>query len=167
MPGRRHVRVFAAATSSLGFGVLVLAALHATTVSVRTLALFGAAVVLTELLQVADDGSSVEENQICSFSSAVHIAAVIVLGLWPAALVAAFGVLVVDLLRGIRLRYVAFNASAFMLATVSGGGAYLLCGGTPGRLDLPADIAAIAALAFVYGAVNTLLVNAVVAIESE
>jgi HD-GYP domain-containing protein (c-di-GMP phosphodiesterase class II) len=54
-----------------------------------------------------------------------------------------------------------------MLATVSGGGAYLLCGGTPGRLDLPADIAAIAALAFVYGAVNTLLVNAVVAIESE
>jgi HD-GYP domain-containing protein (c-di-GMP phosphodiesterase class II) len=160
---------FAAGTVVLGLGVVVIAGFDAATVSLTTLALLGAAVVLTELIQVPDAGSGIDgvEGHGCSFSSTVQMAAVIVLGPLPAALVAAFGVLVVDPLRGSPLRKVAFNASVFALATVSGGIVYLALHGTVGRTSLPHDVPALVGLAVVYSAVNTVLVNAIIALSSE
>jgi HD-GYP domain-containing protein (c-di-GMP phosphodiesterase class II) len=167
MRARAGARAFAASTIALGTGAVTYA-LFAAHAPLTTLALLGAAVVVTELLQVPTDDDSIDpiDEHGCSFSSAVHIAAVAILGVWPAVLVAAFGVVVVDPLRRTPLRNVAFNASVFGLATLAGGGFFVLLGGTSGRLDLPAEIPAIVALALVYSVLNTVLINAIVALWS-
>src|SRR3989442_2565457 len=107
--------VFAVGTIVLGLGVVVLGALGLGGVSLPTIALLGAAVVLMELIQVPDTGTGIDgaHGHGCSFSSSVQMAAAIVLGPLPAALVACIGVIVVDPLRGSPLRKVAFNASVF------------------------------------------------------
>jgi HD-GYP domain-containing protein (c-di-GMP phosphodiesterase class II) len=160
---------FALATAILGLGIVVLAAFDAATVSLTTLALLGAAIVLTELIQVPNAGSGIDGNEGhgCSFSSSVQMAAVMVLGPLPAALVAALGVLTVDPLRGSPLRKVAFNASVFTLSTLAGGLTFVALGGSVGRVDLPNDVPATVGLAVVYSAVNILLVNAIVALSSK
>jgi HD-GYP domain-containing protein (c-di-GMP phosphodiesterase class II) len=160
---------FAAGTAFLGLGVVVIAALDAATVSLTTLALLGAAIVLTELIQVPNAGSGIDgaEGHGCSFSSSVQMATVMVLGPLPAALVAALGVLAVDPLRGSPLRKVAFNASVFTLSTLAGGVTFVALGGSVGRIDLPHDLPAMVGLSVVYSAVNILLVNAIVALSSE
>jgi HD-GYP domain-containing protein (c-di-GMP phosphodiesterase class II) len=160
---------FAVVTALLGLGVVVVAALDVATVSLTTLALLGAAIVLTELIQVPNAGNGIDgaEGHGCSFSSSVQMAAVMVLGPLPAALVAAVGVLTVDPLRGSPLRKVAFNASVFTLSTLAGGLTFVALGGSVGRVDLPNDVPATIGLAVVYSAVNILLVNAIVALSSE
>jgi HD-GYP domain-containing protein (c-di-GMP phosphodiesterase class II) len=161
--------VFAVVTALLGLGVVVVAASGVSTVSLTTLALLGAAIVLTELIQVPNAGNGIDgsEGHGCSFSSSVQMASVMVLGPLPAALVAALGVLSVDPLRGSPLRKVAFNASVFTLSTLAGGLTFVALGGSVGRVDLPNDIPATVGLAVVYSAVNILLVNAIVALSSE
>ncbi len=160
---------FAVGTALLGLGVVVIAAFDVATVSLTTLALLGAAIVLTELIQVPNAGSGIDgtEGHGCSFSSSVQMAAVMVLGPLPAALVAALGVLTVDPLRGSPLRKVAFNASVFTLSTLAGGLTFVALGGSVGRIDLPNDVPATVGLAVVYSVVNILLVNAIVALSSE
>jgi len=160
---------FALATAMLGLAVIVLAAFDVATVSLTTLALLGAAIVLTELIQVPNAGSGIDgaEGHGCSFSSSVQMAAVMVLGPLPAALVAALGVLTVDPLRGSPLRKVAFNASVFTLSTLAGGLTFVALGGSVGQVDLPNDVPATVGLALVYSAVNILLVNAIVALSSK
>ncbi len=160
---------FAVVTILLGFGVVVIAGLDAATVSLTILALLGAAIVLTELIQVPDAGSGIDgvEGHGCSLSSSVQMAAAIVVGPLPAALVATLGVLTVDPLRRSPLRKVAFNASVFALATAAGGGVFVALGGRVGETHLPHDVPAIFGLAVVYSAVNILLVNGIIALSSK
>lgn len=101
-----------------------------------------------------------------SFSSGVHLAAVVVVGPWGAALVAAFGVAFVDRLRGVPLRNVGFNASAFAVPCVVGGYLYVLVGGSVGMLVLPSDLPALAALAIVAYGTNLLLVSTVIGLAT-
>jgi HD-GYP domain-containing protein (c-di-GMP phosphodiesterase class II) len=156
------------ATTTAGVGVVVAAATQAADVSLATVALLGAAVVLTELFQVPNDESSGDPDDAhhFSFSSAVHLAAVAIAGPWVAALVAAFGVLSVDKLRGSPWVRVLFNAAVFALAVAAGGLAFKVAGGVPGTLNFPADLAAIAALTVTYSLVNSVLVSAVVALTA-
>jgi HD-GYP domain-containing protein (c-di-GMP phosphodiesterase class II) len=156
------------ATTTAGLVVVVAAATQAADVSLATAALLAAAVVLTELFQVPNDESSGDPDDAhhFSFSSAVHLAAVAIAGPWVAALVAAFGVVTVDKLRGSPSVRVLFNASVFALAVAAGGLAFQVAGGFPGTLEFPGDLAAIAALTVTYSLVNSVLVSAVVAVTS-
>src|SRR6266540_3532716 len=156
------------ATTTAGLGVVVAGAAQAADVSLATVALLGAAVVLTELFQVSNDESSGDPDDAhhFSFSSAVHLAAVAIAGPWVAALVAAFGVVTVDKLRGSPWVRVLFNAAVFALAAGAGGLAFELAGGHPGTLDFPSDLAAVAALTITYSLVNSVLVSSVVALTS-
>ena len=157
-------RVLLTATVTLGLGVLAVALVSLDFASLPTLALFGAAVVLTELFQVAsaDDSEDPEHTHAFSFSSGVHIAAVLVAGPLAAALVAAFGVVAVDGLRGQRSSKVLFNASVFALASATGGLGYVIAGGQPGVFDLPSDLVGIAILALTYSALNLTLVTMII-----
>jgi HD-GYP domain-containing protein (c-di-GMP phosphodiesterase class II) len=156
------------ATTAAGIGVVVVAASQAAGVSLATVALLGAAVVLTELFQVPNDASSGDPDEAhhFSFSSAVHLAAVAIAGPWAAALVAAFGVVTVDKLRGSPWVRVLFNAAVFALAVAVGGLAFQAAGGDPGQLEFPGDLAAVAALTVTYSLVNSGLVSAVVALTA-
>src|SRR5918992_803035 len=163
-----QARVLMVATVGLGLASLAVAAFEGGLSSLTTLALLATAVVLTELFQVEHDEHSLDplDAHISSFSTGVHFAAVIVLGPWAAAIVAAFGVIAVDPLRGRGWSKVGFNASVFALAALAGGGAFQLAGGEPGSLALPGDFLSIAALVLIYNAVNTVLVGSIIAISA-
>src|SRR4051794_356190 len=105
-----QARVLLAATFGLGLSILALAVLRGGLSDLSMLALFATAVVLTELFQVEEDERSLDprDAHISSFSTSVRFAAVIVLGPWAAALLAAFGVLAVDGPRGRHWSKVAF-----------------------------------------------------------
>lgn len=164
LPAR--ARALVVGTVALGIGVLAVAVFGGSLAPLQTLALLGGAVVLTELVQVSRDERSFDpaDTFAFSFSSGVHLAAVVIAGPWSAALVAAFGVLAVDRMRGDPWRKVAYNASVFALAAAAGGHVFSLLGGETGRIDLPADLPAFAGLAGTYAALNIVLVNAVVAL---
>jgi len=163
-------RAVVAVTCAAGCGVLALAALKTVGLPRTTLALLAVGALLGELLFVSDEGAVAgeagESGQSFSFSSGVHLAAVMLVGPWGAALVAALGVSVVDSLRGAEARKAAFNAACFGLAAAAGGVAFLLAGGTPGRIYVGDDAGAICALALTYWTVNALLVGLVVAASS-
>lgn len=163
-----QARVLMVATVGLGLGSVVLAAIEGGFSPLTTLALLATAVVLTELFQVEHDEHSLDplDAHIASFSTGVHFATVIVLGPWAAALVAAFGVIAVDPLRGRSWSKVGFNASVFALAALAGGGAFQLAGGEPGSLALPGDFLSIVALVLVYNGVNTLFVGSIIAFSA-
>jgi putative nucleotidyltransferase with HDIG domain len=168
MRARHQARAWLVGTIAAGGGLLLAAGLlRRTDVSLTVLALLGAAVVLAELFQVPADDASVDpgDAHTLSFSSSIHLAAAVMIGPWTAALVAAFGVLVVDPLRGERWRVVAYNASVFALAAGGGGVAFQLAGGTPGTLELPTDFPAIAALGVAYYALNNGFMSAIVALN--
>ncbi len=152
-------------TVTAGTAVLAVAVVKATGAPHATLALLGAAVVLTELIQISSDNRSPDPGDAhsFSFSTGVHIAAVLMVGPWAAALVAAFGVIVVDTLRGSPRAKVAYNASAFALSIFIGGLAFEALGGVPGTLAFSKDFAAIGALVVVAYLFNNLLMSAVVA----
>jgi putative nucleotidyltransferase with HDIG domain len=170
MRARLKARAWLLATIAVGGGVLLAAVLlRRTDASLATLALLGAAVVLTELFQVPEDDSSLDPGDAhpVSFSSSIHLAAVLIIGPWTGALVAAFGVLVVDPLRGSRARVVAYNASVFALAAAASGFAFHVAGGESGALELPADFPALAVLGLTYYALNNGFMSAVVALTAE
>jgi len=161
-------RAFAAGIVGLGLVGAVAAVVESRSVPFSTLALLAAAAVLSEYFQVDSDDRAADpaDEKTFSFSSGIHLAAVIIAGPWAAALVAGLGVVVADRLRGGRWLHVSFNASAFMLSTLAGGAAFQLAGGMPGVMDLPVDLLAIVVLACVYSLVNTLLVSVVMAFSS-
>ena len=167
MRAETKARAFVAATITLGVVVVGASALHVRGLPLATLALLGAGVFLTELVVVPRDETSFDLRDTTSFafSASIHIAAVILLGLWAAALVAAFGVVAADGLRRRRLKHVAFNASAEALAAAAGGAAFVVLGGTPGSLSLPQDFPAIVVLAAVVYTAGALLVVGVIALE--
>lgn len=161
-----NVGVLFAAVVAAGAGVLTWSGLeYAASGSLALLMLLGAAVVLAELVQVPGDERSLDplDAHPFSLSSGIHVAAAIVAGPFAAAIVAAFGILSVDTLRGARARSVAFNASAFAVAAAAGGFAFELAGGTPGQLDVPFDFLPAAAVAAAYFGTSTALVAAIIA----
>jgi HD-GYP domain-containing protein (c-di-GMP phosphodiesterase class II) len=161
-------RAFVGGTVALGLGAVAVAAFKAAAMPVSTLALLGAAVALTELFQVSADESSLDPRggSTFSFSSGIHIAAILMLGPWAGAIVGAFGVLAVDPLRGAPWRRTLFNSSVFALATVAGGYVFQVTGGHPGQLEFPAVLLPLVALTLTYTALNTVLVSCAVAFTS-
>jgi HD-GYP domain-containing protein (c-di-GMP phosphodiesterase class II) len=157
-------RVLITVTVALGAAVLLAAVLQLDTSRPATLALLCLAVLLTELLQVSGEDETLDPSdaQTFSFSSGVHIATVLLVGPWAAALVAAFGVVVVDSLRGSPRIKILFNASVFAIASCAGGLAFDVGGGERGSLSLPGDLTALAALVTTYAVLNRLLVACVV-----
>src|SRR5207247_561897 len=125
-------RALIAGTLALGAGTVVSALFLRADARWTTLALLGAAAILTETIQVPSDESSPDPGDAHSFSlsSGVHYAAVIMIGPWTGALIAVFGVVVADRLRGVGWRFVAFNASVFAGAVAGGGLVYWLPGAT-------------------------------------
>src|SRR5918911_917160 len=168
MRASTKARALVVGTIAAAGGVLAAAPFIATEASLTTIALLGAAVVLMELIQVPSDESSLDpgDRHSLSFSSGVHIAAAIVVGPWIAAAVAAFGVVVVDRARGSRWRHILYNASVFALATLVGGFAFQLAGGTSGVVDLPGDFPALVTLALAYTLANNGFMSAIVALET-
>jgi HD domain-containing protein len=168
MPMSSRSRSFIALVVVLGLAAVGAAVLHEHVHRPAGLALLAAAAIVAELLEVrfrenAIDGS---DSHAFSFSSSVHLAAIMIVGPWQAVLVAAVGVLVADCIRGAALIRVAFNTATFSLATLSAGAVYELLGANPGRLALPWDLVPIAAMVLCYVAVNRVLVAAVVSLTS-
>ena len=73
-------------------------------------------------------------------AAAVQIAALIMLGPWAGALVAAAGTLAGGMFRGTGVRSVAFDASAGAIAACLGGLAFEVAGGNVGSLKLLDDL---------------------------
>jgi putative nucleotidyltransferase with HDIG domain len=158
-----------AAVIALGFAAFVVAALKLIGGADWTpLALFAAAMIVTELVEDADRIRTREPSDFQAFrvASALHIAAAIVLGPWSAALLAGGSAFGVRRLRDRSLGTVSFEAATVTLATLTGGYAFLAAGGQTGKLDLLGDLGAVAALALVYLTVRTTLLQVVAAREA-
>ena len=151
------------ATIALGTGVVGVSLAKLPHVPRTTFALFLAAGILVELFEEPERERSREPVQWDRFrlAAAVQIAAVIVLGPWAGALVAAVGVLAGGLFRGLRLRSLLFEASAGAVGAAAAGIAFRAAGGDVGNLRLLDDLIALAALALAYLTVRALLVDVV------
>jgi HD-GYP domain-containing protein (c-di-GMP phosphodiesterase class II) len=132
-----------------------------------TLALFLAAAILVALFEDADRERSRGPIQPDRFrlASAVQIAAVIVLGPWSGALVAAAGTAVGGVFHGAAVRKVLFESGAYAAAACTAGLAFELVGGDVGRLALLDDLIALVALALAYLTVRAVLLDVVRARE--
>src|SRR2546425_8917169 len=122
-------------TIALGLGVLGISLVKIRgDVGHTAFALFLAAVILVELFEESDRERAREPVQWERFrlAAAVQIAAIIMLGPWGGALVAAAGVVAGGMVRGRALRNVAFDASAGAIAACLGGRAFDLAGGERG-----------------------------------
>jgi HD-GYP domain-containing protein (c-di-GMP phosphodiesterase class II) len=133
-----------------------------------TLALFLAAAILVGLFEDSDrerERGPIQPDRF-RLAAALQIAAVIVLGPWWGAAVAAVGALAGGLFHGVGLRRVAFDATAYAGAACVGGLAFEVAGGDVGQLQLLDDLTALVALALAYVTVRTLLLDVVRARES-
>ncbi len=150
-------------TIALGLGVLGISLARISGVAHTAFALFLAAVILVELFEESDRERAREPMQWERFrlAAAVQIAAVIMLGPWAGALVAAAGVLAGGMFRGRALRSVAFDASAGAIAACLGGLAFEVAGGNVGSLHLLEDLIALVALALAYLTARALLLDVV------
>ena len=151
-------------TIALGLGVLGISLVRIWgDVGHTAFALFLAAVILVELFEESDRERAREPMQWERFrlAAAVQIAAIIMLGPWAGALVAAAGVLAGGMFRGRALRNVAFDSSAGAIAACLGGLAFELAGGNVGGLHLLQDLIALVALALVYLTARALLLDVV------
>ena len=151
-------------TIALGLGVLGISLVKVSGDVGRTaFALFLAAVILVELFEESDRERAREPMQWERFrlAAAVQIAAIIMLGPWAGALVAAAGVLAGGMFRGRALRSVAFDASAGAIAACLGGLAFEVAGGNVGSLHLLQDLIALVALALAYLTARALLLDVV------
>jgi HD-GYP domain-containing protein (c-di-GMP phosphodiesterase class II) len=132
-----------------------------------TLALFLAAAILVALFEDADRERSRAPMQPDRFriASAIQLAAVIVLGPWSGALVAAVGTGVAGVFHGAAFRKLLFETGAYAAATCGAGLAFETGGGHVGRLTLLDDLVALVALALVYMTVRAILLEVVRARE--
>lgn len=166
LPAR--ARALLLGTVGAGAGVVAVAVYETAHGWSPVLALLAAGVVATEVFEVPGDMKAIRpvERQGFSLSFAVVGAAALLLGPWQAALVAPVGVIVVDGLRARPVHKIAFNASMFALMGLAGGWTYVALGGHPGSLRLPADFAAVAGMLVAAYGVETILLGAMVAIDS-
>jgi len=151
-------------TIVLGLGVLGTSLVKIWGHTGRTaFALFLAAVILVELFEESDRERAREPMQWERFrlAAAVQIAAIIMLGPWAGAMVAAAGVLAGGMFRGRPFRSIAFDASAGAIAACLGGLAFEVAGGSVGRLHLLQDLVALAGLGLAYLTARALLLDVV------
>ena len=150
-------------TIGLGLAVLAISLAKLSDVAHTAFALFLAAVILVELFEESDRERSREPMQWECFrlAAAIQVGALIVLGPWAGALVAAAGVIAVALFRGLPVRSMVFDASATAIAVCAGGLAFGLAGGETGSLRLLDDLIAVVALGLAYLTVRTLLLDVV------
>jgi HD-GYP domain-containing protein (c-di-GMP phosphodiesterase class II) len=156
----------ALATIALGLGVLGISAVRAFDAPRTAFALFVAAAILLELFEEGERSREPGQTEHFRLSSAVHVGAIIVLGPWAAALVAAAGVVTGALFRGVAVRAMLFDASAYAIAACVGGIAYGVAGGEVGSLRLLDDLIAVVALALAYLTVRAILLDVVRAREN-
>src|SRR5438067_4625136 len=166
--GRMRPSRSSLATIALGLGVLGISLTKVSHVAHTAFALFLAAVILVELFEESDRERSREPIQWERFrlAAAVQIAALIVLGPWAGALIAAAGAIAGGLFRARPLRGLLLDASAGTAAACAGGLAFELAGGTVGSLRLLNDLVALVALTLAFLTVRTLLVDVVQARET-
>jgi hypothetical protein len=150
-------------TIVLGLAVLGISLFRITGVAHTAFALFLAAAILVGLFEESERERAREPMQWERFqlAAAVQIGAVIMLGPWAGALIAAAGILASGSFRGRPLRSVAFDASASALAACAGGLAFEVAGGNVGSLHLLEDLIALAALALAYLTTRALLLDVV------
>jgi HD-GYP domain-containing protein (c-di-GMP phosphodiesterase class II) len=133
-----------------------------------TLALFLAAAILVGLFEDSDrerERGPIHPDRF-RLASALQIGAVILLGPWWGAAVAAAGTAAGGLFHGVALRRVAFDTAAYAAAACVGGLAFELAGGDVGHLQLLDDLIAVVALALAYLTVRTVLLDVVRAREN-
>ena len=166
--GRMRPSRSSLATIALGLGVLGISLTKVSHVAHTAFALFLAAVILVELFEESDRERSREPIQWERFrlAAAVQIAALIVLGPWAGALIAAAGAIAGGLFRGGAVRSLFLDASAGAAAACAGGLAFELAGGTIGSLRLLDDLIPLVALTLAFLTVRTLLVDVVRARET-
>ncbi|MFL6039151.1 MAG: HD-GYP domain-containing protein [Gaiellaceae bacterium] len=133
-----------------------------------TLALFLAAALLVALFEETEGERTRAPIHADRFrlASAVQIAAVIMLGPWGGALIAAEGTAAARLFNGAPWRKVVFDACAYALAAFAGGVAFVVAGGDVGQLQMLDDVIAVVALALAYLTVRAVLVDVVRARET-
>jgi len=128
-----------------------------------TLALFLAAAILVELFE--DSGRARLRAPMPAdrfrIAAALQIAAVVMLGPWWAALVAAVGTAAAGLFHGVRARKVCFDALAYAGAACVSGFVFEAAGGHVGSLTLLDDLVPLVALAVAYLTVRTFLLDVV------
>jgi HD-GYP domain-containing protein (c-di-GMP phosphodiesterase class II) len=151
------------ATIALGLAVLGVSAFKAFEASGTAFALFLAASILLELFEENTRERSREPIQPERFrlASSVHLGAVIVLGPWAGAIVAAAGVFAGGLFRRVSFRGLLFDTSSYAIAACAGGIAYEVAGGKIGSLRLLEDLIAVVALALAYLTARALLLDVV------
>src|SRR3989475_4552939 len=150
-------------TIALGLGVLGLSLTRLSGIEQTAFALFLAGVILVELFEESDRERAREPMQWERFrlAASVQVAAIIMLGPWGGALVAATGVVAGGMFRGRALRNIAFDASAGAIAACAGGLAFDVAGGHIGSLRLLADLIPLVVLALVYLTARALLLDVV------
>ena len=133
-----------------------------------SLALFLAAAILVGLFEDSDRERLRGPIHTDRFrlAGAVQIAAVIMLGPWWAALVAAVGTVAAGLFHGVAPRKVSFDALAYAGAACVAGLVFEVAGGNVGSLKLLDDLVALVALALAYLTVRALLLDVVRAREN-
>ncbi len=141
-------------------------------VSLGSLALVSAAVIVAELLHRRDDDLGADEAAPERFSVAAPIvaAAALVLGPWPALFVALVGSLGVRRLAGDPWRDSIVRAASLGGAAFAGGYAYVLAGSQTGTVVLPDDLLGLLVLGMVFSTVKTLvhrLANRATVIETD
>jgi HD-GYP domain-containing protein (c-di-GMP phosphodiesterase class II) len=161
-----RLSAFAYATVAAGLAVTAAGAIVAARQPLTALALLAAAALAAELLEEPASPRVREPIVHGGFrvASGVDLAAVIVLGPWRGALVAASAAIVARLARG-TWRPAAFQASAYALATVGAGYAFMLGGGRIGHLSLPDDLVPLTVLALAYLLVSRGLLQIVGGLE--
>ena len=138
-----------------------IAAIRSTGAPLATLALFAAGVVVAQLFLDADRGRSREPVGVEPFRvvSGIHLACALVLGPWPAALLAIAGTLALRPFRGVAWRPVSIQALAFGLAALAAGYGFELAGSAAGAVALPQDLVALAVAGAAYAAVRAGLLD--------
>ena len=132
-----------------------------------TLTLFLAAAILVGLFEDSDRErlrGPIHGDRF-RLACAVQIGAVIILGPWCGALVAAVGTVAGGLFHAIGLRRVVYDATAYAGAACVGGLVFQLAGGDVGQLQLLDDLIALVALSLAYLTVRALLLDVVFARE--
>ncbi|HEX7254944.1 MAG TPA: HD domain-containing phosphohydrolase [Gaiellaceae bacterium] len=128
-------------------------------VSLGSVALVAAAVIAAELLHRRDDDLGADDASPDRFSITAPLvaAAALVLGPWPALLVALPGSLAVRRLAGDSWRESTVRATSLGAAGFAGGFAYALAGSSTGSVVLPDDLLGLVVLGIVFSTVKTLV----------
>jgi HD-GYP domain-containing protein (c-di-GMP phosphodiesterase class II) len=144
-----------------GFAPLAVSAFETAHAPLTKVALFAAAAIAAELWQRSGDELSADPVEERPFTVAipVQLAAVVVVGPWAAAVVAAVAVLAVKRLHGSSFRQLAFRASVFAASSAAAGIGFELAQGRPGHLALPRDFIALLALGVAYWGMRILLLT--------